>query len=79
MQTTTTRIERLQRIVTAAASHLDAIDNATIERVAANLAAYETTPLEQRIQQPDFQAQFAGVFSVNMDELLDIIERLSRP
>lgn len=71
MPTTTTRTQRLQRATTAAADHLHAIDAELLRRCAANLAAADAGKLSI--------PEAAGVFSVNVDELLMLVERLTRP
>jgi hypothetical protein len=71
MPTATTRTERLQRITAAAAAHLSAIDAELLRRCAANLAAADAGELSI--------PEAAGVFSVNVDELLSLVERLARP
>jgi hypothetical protein len=68
---TTSRTERLHRVITAAAARLHAIDAATVTRAGINLAAYSDGHLTM--------PEAAGVFSVNVEELLEIIERLARP
>jgi len=65
------RNERLRRQVDAAAAHLHAIDAATIRRVGGNMADHEAGRLSG--------AEAVGVLSVNVEELLEIIERLARP
>jgi len=66
-----TAAEILDRIKPGASVTLDTLsDEATIRRIAGNLAAFRDgslTPVEA-----------AGVFSVNVDELLEIIERQAR-
>lgn len=52
-------------------TNLNAIDLATVNRVGQNHAAYRKG--EIRIE------EWAGLASVNVEELLEIIERLTRP
>jgi hypothetical protein len=70
MRAATARNARLQRKVQAAAERLHAIDAATVRRVAGNMADHEAGRLSG--------AEAVGVLSVNVEELLDIIERLAR-
>jgi hypothetical protein len=53
--------------------NITAADAKLIERVRKNLADYQTDRTPQR------HAVFAGVFSVNLDEMLELVERLTRP
>jgi hypothetical protein len=71
MPTITSRTERLHRVITAAAARLHAIDAEIVSRAGTNLAAYN----DGHMTIPEA----AGVFSVNVEELLEIIERLTRP
>jgi hypothetical protein len=49
---------------------MNSADVKLIERVRKNLADYQTDRTPQR------HAVFAGVFSVNLDEMLELMERL---
>jgi hypothetical protein len=67
-----TAAQILDRIKPGASVMLDThSDEATMERIARNLAAFNEGTLSG--------AEAAGIFSVNVDELLEIIARLSGP
>jgi len=67
----TPRIERLRRLADLAASHLYADDAEAIHRISRNLIAFE----RRELTGPEAE----GVLSVNVEELLEIIELLTRP
>ena len=67
----TARMERLTREVQAAAERLNRIDAEALVRIGKNLRAFEDGDLA------GWEA--AGVLSVNVDELITMIERLTRP
>jgi hypothetical protein len=54
--------------------NITAADAKLIERVRNNLADYQAAGPD-----PITHARFAGVFSVNLDEMLELVERLTRP
>jgi hypothetical protein len=53
---------------------ITAADAKLIERVRNNLANYQAAG-----PNPTTHAGFAGMFSVNLDEMLELVERLTRP
>jgi hypothetical protein len=53
---------------------MNSADVKLIERVRKNLADYQDAGPD-----PITHARFAGMFSVNLDEMLELVERLTRP
>lgn len=72
----TARMDRLTRQVEAAADHLAAYDASVVRRVGENLADFQDAA---HANDGRSMAEWAGVFSVNVEELLGLIERITRP